>query len=157
MLDYRFVWDARTDNGVQLGGHSAVLSTPAGQEALLHNVFEPVFRRYANHPAILSWEVMNEPEWTLQDAGTVDPKTITQPLTLVTFRNFARRVIGEVHSIAGSYATIGCANMKWVQNWGLGPRLLSDSFLRLDEPYSTDDLFATRAEALQLRPPGRGR
>ena len=51
LLDFRFMYDAQTENGVQLGGHAAVLSSPAGLQALVSKVFEPLFRRYANHPA----------------------------------------------------------------------------------------------------------
>jgi hypothetical protein len=154
LLDFRFVWDAHTDNGVQLGGHANVLATPAGQQALIHNVFEPLFRRYANHPSILSWEVMNEPEWTLQDAGTVDRKSITQPLTLAHFRAFAQLVIDDIHSIAGSYATIGCADAKWAQNWvGLGLDYYQIHFYDWMHPYSTDNLFSMRAESLELDRP----
>ncbi|HST03275.1 MAG TPA: cellulase family glycosylhydrolase [Chloroflexia bacterium] len=153
LLDFRFMYDAQTENGVQLGGHAAVLATPAGQEALVHNVFEPIFRKYANNPAILSWEVMNEPEWTLRDAGTVH-KEVSQPLTLADFRAFAKLTIESIHSIAGSYATIGGADMKWAQNWmGLGLDYYQIHFYDWMSPYSTDNLFTMRAESLRLDRP----
>jgi len=101
LLDFRFMYDAKTENGVQLGGHASVLSSPAGRQALVSNVFEPLFRRYAKHPAVLSWEVMNEPEWTLRDAGTVH-KEVSQPLTLAEFRAFVKLTVQAIHSIAGS-------------------------------------------------------
>jgi hypothetical protein len=154
LLDFRFIWDANTENGVQLGGHSAVLSTPEGQKALVRNVFEPVFRRYANHPSILSWEVMNEPEWTLVDAGTIDRKVITQPLTLATFRDFAELTISAIHDVAQTYATIGCADAKWAQNWmGLDLDYYQIHFYDWMQPYSTDNLMAMRAEWLRLDRP----
>lgn len=154
LLDFRFLWDARTENGVQLGGHASVLATPAGQQALVRNVFAPIFRRYANHPAILSWEVMNEPEWILQDAGTVDRENVSRPLNLATFRAFAAMVVEAIHSVAGSYATIGCADAKWAQNWlGLGLDYYQIHYYDWMQPYSTDNLFAMRAESLELDRP----
>lgn len=154
LLDYRFLWDAKMENGVQLGGHASVLATAAGQQALVHNVFEPIFRRYANHPAILSWEVMNEPEWALRDAGDVDRQKISQPLTLATFRAFAQLTVEAIHAVAGSYATIGCADMKWAQNWvGLGLDYYQIHYYDWMKPYSTDNLFAIRAKLLQLDRP----
>ena len=154
LLDFRFVHDATVENGVQMGGHASVLATPEGQRALVRNVFEPVFRRYANHPAILSWEVMNEPEWTLQDAGTVDRKFISQPLTLATFRAFAQLTIDAIHNVARSYATIGSADVKWVQNWaGLDLDYYQVHYYDWMQPYSTDNLFAMRAEELRLDRP----
>jgi hypothetical protein len=154
LLDFRFVWDARIENGVQLGGHASVLATPAGQQALVRNVFEPVFRRYAGHPAILSWEVMNEPEWSLLDAGTIDREKVSQPLTLATFRAFAQLTIDAIHEVAQSYATLGCADAKWAQNWvGLGLDYYQIHYYDWMQPYSTDNLFAMRAEWLRLDRP----
>jgi hypothetical protein len=153
LLDFRFMYDAQIEKGVQLGGHASVLATSAGQEALVRNVFEPIFRHCANHPAILSWEVMNEPEWTLRDAGTVH-KEVSLPLTLADFRAFAQLVIDDIHSVAGSYATIGCADAKWAQNWlGLGLDYYQIHFYDWMKPYSTDNLFGMRAESLELDRP----
>ena len=154
LLDHTLIFDARVENEVQLGGHASVLATPAGQQALVRNVFEPVFRRYANHPAILSWEVMNEPEWTIQDAGTVDRKMISQPLNLATFRAFVQLTVDAIHDVARSYATLGCADAKWAQNWvGLGLDYYQIHYYDWMQPYSTDNLFGMRAEWLRLDRP----
>jgi hypothetical protein len=96
---------------------------------------------------------MNEPEWTLRDAGTVH-KEVSQPLTLADFRAFAKLTIESIHSIAGSYATIGGADMKWAQNWmGLGLDYYQIHFYDWMSPYSTDNLFTMRAESLRLDRP----
>lgn len=153
LLDYRFLWNARTDNGVQLGGHASIIATPAGQDALINKVFEPLFQRYAGHPAILSWEVMNEPEWAISDAGRV-ANEVGQPVALATFRAFAGRTVEAIHRSARAYATIGCADMKWLQNWaGLGLDYYQVHYYDWMQPYSTDNLFGTRAAALHLDRP----
>ena len=154
LLDFRFLWDAGLENGAQLGGHASVLATPEGQQALVRNVFEPIFRRYAHHPSILSWEVMNEPEWAILDAGHVDRQAISQPLTLATFRAFAKLTVDAIHTVAGTYATLGCADVKWARNWvGLGLDYYQIHYYDWMKPYSTDNLFAMRAESLRLDRP----
>lgn len=153
LLDFRFMYDAQVENEVQLGGHAAVLLSESGRQALVQNVFEPLFKRYAQHPAVLSWEIMNEPEWTLVDAGTVH-KEVSKPITLADFRSFASLTIQSIHNVAGSYATIGCADMKWSQNWmGLDLDYYQIHFYDWMQPYSTDNLFGMRAENLRLDRP----
>jgi hypothetical protein len=154
LLDHRFVFDTTEENGVKMGGHAEVIASPEGQEALVRNVFEPVFRRYAGHPAILSWEVMNEPEWAILDAGTVDRASVSKPLNLATFRKFAQMTVDSIHSVAKSYATIGCADAKWAQNWmGLGLDFYQIHYYDWMQPHSTDNLFGMRAEWLRLDRP----
>jgi hypothetical protein len=154
LIDYQFMWDAKTENGVQLGGHSAVLASAEGQQALVDKVFKPILERYADNQSIISWEVMNEPEWTIQDAGTVDHTKISEPITLAKFRAFAQMTVDAIHDIAHSYATIGGADMKWAQNWmGLGLDYYQIHFYDWMQPYSTDNLFNVRAESLRLDRP----
>ena len=71
-----------------------------------------------------------------------------------TGRAFAQTTIDAIHNIAGAYATIGSADMKWAQNWlGLGLDYYQIHFYDWMHPYSTDNLFDTRAEALELDRP----
>ena len=81
--------------------------------------------------------------------GQRDRDRISHPLTLASFRAFAQMTIDAIHSIADSYATIGCADMKWARNWvGLGLDYYQIHYYDWMKPFSTDNLFATPAESL---------
>lgn len=153
LLDFRFQFAPRLENGVQLGGHGAILANPDGQQALVERVFIPLFQRYAAHPAILAWEVMNEPEWTLTDAGRVD-REIGTPLPLATMRAFVGLTVAAIHEHARTYATVGSANVKWARNWvGLNLDFYQAHYYDWMKPYSTDNVFAMRADQLGLDRP----
>jgi hypothetical protein len=120
LLDFMFMWDARQQDGVQLGGHAQVINTPEGQRALIDNVFVPVLRHAGDHPWVLAWEVMNEPEWAIYDEGDASSE-VSEPASVGTFRAFARDVTHAIHTYTASYSTIGAASAKWLRNWtGIG-------------------------------------
>lgn len=56
-------------NGVQLGGRSRWLQDPEAWEILETRVLTPLFIRYGNHPALLAWDLFNEPEWAAFGMG----------------------------------------------------------------------------------------
>lgn len=53
-------------NGVQLGGHADLVTDPTRREALLTRVVGPLVSRYREHPGVVAWDLMNEPEWCAQ-------------------------------------------------------------------------------------------
>lgn len=116
LLDFLFMKDAEWKDGVQAGGHAKVINSDKGQKALVNKVFKPLFQRYGQNPYILSWEVMNEPEWAVSDFGKVDDR-FSDPSTLDNFRQFTQRVADAVHEETDSYVTIGTASLQWVSSW----------------------------------------
>lgn len=58
-------------HGVQLGGHADVVTDPKRREALLARVVGPLVSRYREHPAVVAWDLINEPEWCVQGIGTL--------------------------------------------------------------------------------------
>ncbi|HUZ00253.1 MAG TPA: GDSL-type esterase/lipase family protein [Thermomicrobiaceae bacterium] len=153
LLDYMFMQDARVDHGVQLGGHAAVIDRAAGQQALVDRVFTPLFERYGDNPSILSWEVMNEPEWALSDGG--DPAaSVSQPSTLANFRTFTRRVVDAVHRLTKSDATVGSADVKWLRDWqGLGLDYYQAHYYDWMASSSSDNLVKLPYAALRIDRP----
>jgi hypothetical protein len=153
LLDFAWMQDATTSSGVQLGGHAAVINSGAGQQALINNVFVPVFKRYASNPMIVSWEVMNEPEWAISDDGAVHTN-ISQPSTLANFQAFTQAVASAVHANTKSYVTVGEASMKWDQQWkGLGLDFYQIHFYDWMQPFANTNLYGATAASLGLDAP----
>lgn len=153
LLDFHWMRDGTVENGVQLGGHAGVIASERGQTMLVQNVFEPLFRRYGASPEILSWEVMNEPEWAISTFGRVDSK-VRSPVSLATFRAFTSKVADAVHRLTCSSVTLGSASMQWVREWkNLGLDYYQVHYYDWMAANSATNLFAASANSLGLDRP----
>lgn len=90
-----------------------VLHFAAGREALLENVFLPLFEKFQKHPALFAWEVCNEPEWAIREFSPGPEAGIS----LQDFRSFAEDVAAAVRETAQVPATLGSARLVWVRAW----------------------------------------
>ncbi len=153
LLDFLFMKDAEWKGGVQSGGHANVINSDKGQKALVDKVFKPLFERYAQNPYILSWEVMNEPEWAISDFGKVQDQ-FSHSSTLKNFRQFTRRVVDAVHSETGSYVTLGSASLQWVSSWtGLDLDYYQAHYYDWMRSSQPDNLFHAEGDQLGLDRP----
>jgi hypothetical protein len=100
LLDFLWCDPASATRGVQMGGRSGVLANGACRDALLDLVFRPLLERYSDEPAILAWDVINEPEWI----KTVEPHDVHEWLV---------ESIALVHSATSHPVTIGSAGARW--------------------------------------------
>jgi hypothetical protein len=104
------------------GGRSNILKSTAMQDALIRNVFVPVFQRYAANDSVLAYDVANEPEWGLTGGNLPAPRAINgrtfDPVSLDDFTHFATQVSAAEQQYApAQYVTLGSARAKWVGNW----------------------------------------
>eukprot|EP01113_Clastostelium_recurvatum_P011469 TRINITY_DN1583_c0_g1_i4.p1 TRINITY_DN1583_c0_g1~~TRINITY_DN1583_c0_g1_i4.p1 ORF type:complete len:367 (-),score=71.62 TRINITY_DN1583_c0_g1_i4:15-1115(-) len=113
LFDFMFAYRASVVNGVQLGGHTAVIGNAQLYPPLLSNVLLPLFKRYANEPHILAWEVMNEPEWIISDLPQPSVNSQVDPVTMAQFWAFTKTIIDAVHDNTQQYVTVGSACLKW--------------------------------------------
>jgi hypothetical protein len=100
LLDFLWCDPVSATRGVQMGGRSDVLAGVALRHALLDRVFRPLLERYGDEPAILAWDIINEPEWI----KTVEPDDLHPWLV---------ESVALIHSATSHPATIGSAAMRW--------------------------------------------
>jgi hypothetical protein len=104
-------------SGVPLGGRSDVIRRP---ESFLA-AFAQLLQRYGSHPAVLAWEVINEPEWILRENPERLPDSETNVVSLAEMRGFVGACAALVHQLSRHQVTVGSARHTWASWWtGLG-------------------------------------
>ncbi len=124
LLDFLWMYDIPQTESPDKVTHAHVLKTEAGQRSLVENIFVPLFQRFANHDAVLAWEVMNEPDWVVRGLD-VNRKRVRDAITLDVFRSFVSRVADAVHTKTAHYVTVGGGRVRNLHVW-------DDNELRLD-------------------------
>ena len=89
---------------------AAWLTDPA-QRARLVAALTPLFARYASHPRVLAFDVMNEPEWDIWN-GLIAAAPVQETV---------RAIAASVHASGTAYVTVGSAMLDGLPFWkGLG-------------------------------------
>jgi hypothetical protein len=117
LFDVSLLSKAGHSGGVQLGGRSDLLTNSTKRQALVNNVISPVVKAYANEPVILSWEIMNEPEWAISDLPSPAVGSTYNPVTMQQFWAFGSSVSSVVHFNTKQQVTVGSAALKWNKVW----------------------------------------
>jgi hypothetical protein len=115
-FDFTWMFQEVEANGAKLYGHSGVLLSDAGQDALLDNVVSLVVARYRSHRSIYAWELMNEPEWIIQEIAPAWEMGLDRSISLESFKQFGRKAAALVHS-SGNKMTLGSAKFEWLHHW----------------------------------------
>jgi hypothetical protein len=100
LLDFSWCSDASIVDGVQTGGRSEALATPANRRLLLERVIAPVLARFGRDSSIAAWDLMNEPEWAARRIGQR------------AVRAFITETASLAHQLAAQSVTVGLASTR---------------------------------------------
>lgn len=138
-------------------GRARVLRDAAGREALFSAVLEPVVSRYGPGgarsdlgPAIFAWELMNEPDFVVEEWEQDLSSHVAEPIRFADLAELVARFNGMVHLRSNALTTIGCARLRNLWSWenpGLGIDLLQiHSYPNLNKPAQDIDIFGQRPD-----------
>lgn len=114
------MWGAASYSGsVQMGGHSAIITSATVQQTYLDSALKPLLQHIAasaNKNVVLGYDLVNEPE------GQMSGYWGGSNLAASAVQSFVQKCAGYVHTYGGGgYATVGSAAPYWVGTWkGLG-------------------------------------
>lgn len=104
---------------------STIALDTAKRGALVERVVRPFARAAAQSPnasRLISWDVMNEPEWAVTGASPYgdedfDPTGDLRPITHAQMETLLRDVIAGLRAESEALITVGGAAMKWRYAW----------------------------------------
>lgn len=87
-------FDLLQSNANNPGLNKTMLTTTAGIQAFITNALNPVVTAIGKHPAILCWEIFNEPEGMTTEYGWTPT---TQRIAMKDVQIFTNRAAGAIH------------------------------------------------------------
>jgi hypothetical protein len=117
LLDFHWLApQTKDDKGVIMGGHSDIIENQDKRESFFQNALMPLMQRYGKNPYILSWEVINEPEWAIDDPSTRPNKDL-KLVSLKAMQSFVSDTANFIHQNGGKWVTVGSASRTWWNLW----------------------------------------
>jgi hypothetical protein len=142
-------------------GRARVLLTERGHDALVDRLLVPVLHRYGPLGAradlaeqVVAWELMNEPDWVVEEWERDLSRHVARPLPFAMLSRLLSRFSGAVHEHTRALATVGGGRARNLWAWddaALGLDVLQvHQYPDTRRPDRDDDLFGTPVGALAV-------
>ncbi len=93
---------------VDIEANKMILQTDDGLKAFIDNAVVPLVRAIGNHPAIVNWEIFNEPEGMVQSIAG-DWGSMETGIEMTDVQRVVNRVTGAIHrTVPGVPVSNGC-------------------------------------------------
>jgi hypothetical protein len=133
-----------------MGGKRELIVDAAKRKAFIDKALVPMLRHpvpgtsytIGTHPNVVSWEVINEPEWGVRESGSVHGN-IREPVSLGEMQRFIAETAGTIHRNSNQLVTVGSAAMKWNSDVipGAAGNWYSDAALQRYDPEGALDYY----------------
>ncbi len=90
------------------------LTVPENIDTYLENALKPIMDSVGSHPAVMCWEVFNEPEGMLASAGW---SHVTQKITQTDILRITNKIAGFVHRNSKKMASTGMASFQYASQY----------------------------------------
>jgi len=114
----------------QMARNEKFLTVESNLDTYINNGLKPILAAVGDHPAIMCWEVFNEPEGMSSDAGGWS----TQKIEMKHILRFTAKIAAEVHRSTKKMASTGIHEYGKMQTWYSDAKLKTAS--------GTDDALA---------------
>jgi hypothetical protein len=105
--------ETNNKTSVQMDRNEKFLTVPANLDSYIQNALRPMLQAVGNHPAIMCWEVFNEPEGMSSDAGG----WATRKIAMSHILRFTAKIAAEVHSSTKKMASSGIHEYGKMKTW----------------------------------------
>lgn len=102
--------DYRSSAGVYAGVHADLIRDTLKTKSYINNVLIPLVQHYANTCNLLAWEIINEPEWSMDIPGGGNT---VQQVKDYEMQRFVAMQAEAIHQYSNKMVTLGSASIQW--------------------------------------------
>jgi len=103
--------DGASSAGPYAGLHANLITDTVKTRSYITNALLPIVQQFRNAPNLLGWEIINEPEWSVNDIE--DGGGTTQTVTADQMKRFCGMIASAIHRNSANLVTVGSACLKW--------------------------------------------